>query len=153
MEDGRMPDEKRWDPAAGAYVPLARAAPPARRFTAQELRACDGQAGAPIYVAVDGIVFDVTKEARLYGPAGSYGKLAGRDASSALAQNNMGATLARQCVNTAPSIAVEHRQRPHFDVFMTHLQVPDEAVRVDVAVAVREHDPLGAGCRAGRVVD
>ena len=86
-----MPDGKRWDSAAGAFVPLTHSAPPARRFTAQELRAFDGTADAPIYVCIGGIVFDVTPEARLYGPGGAYCNLAGRDASSALAQSNMGA--------------------------------------------------------------
>ena len=88
-----MPDQKRWDAAAGKYVALARSATPARRFTAQELRAFDGTAGTPIYVCIDGVVYDVSSEARLYGPGGSYCNLAGRDASSALAQSNMGAKV------------------------------------------------------------
>ena len=93
MKDDTVMDEKKWDPARGAFVPLTREPPPARRFTAAELRSCDGTEGKPIYVAIDGIVFDVTPEARLYGPRGSYGMLAGRDASSALATNSMAAEV------------------------------------------------------------
>ncbi|XP_078443853.1 membrane-associated progesterone binding protein 2 [Wolffia australiana] len=50
-----------------------------------ELRAYDGSdEEKPIYVAVKGIVYDVTSGKGFYGPGGSYSVFAGRDASRAL---------------------------------------------------------------------
>lgn len=37
----------------------------------------------PVYVALDGIIYDVSEGRGVYGPGGSYNKLAGRDATRA----------------------------------------------------------------------
>lgn len=47
-----------------------------------QLQAYDGSdPSKPIYVALDGIIYDVTPGARFYGPGGSYHVLAGKDAA------------------------------------------------------------------------
>ena len=69
------------------------------------------------------------------------------------AQDDMGAAHAGDGVHAAPAIAVEHRQRPEFNIVVGDAQVGDQAVGVHVAVAVRHHHALGAGGGAGRVVD
>ena len=59
---------------------------PNRTFTRAELRRHDGRNGAAIYVAVNDLVHDMSSGARFYGPGASYGFLAGRDATVALAK-------------------------------------------------------------------
>ncbi|WVW81313.1 hypothetical protein I302_103304 [Kwoniella bestiolae CBS 10118] len=55
-----------------------------RTFTPQELLMYDGlREDRPVYLAVDGVVFDVSANRRIYGKGGSYNMMAGRDASRA----------------------------------------------------------------------
>lgn len=55
-----------------------------RIFTEAELEQYDGtRDGMPIYVAVDGRVFDVSAKPQIYGPTGPYHFLSGRDAARA----------------------------------------------------------------------
>jgi len=57
--------------------------PPGDRvFTPEELRQYDGKDEAkPVYVAIKGVVFDVSSKRNVYGPGQTYGVFAGRDAS------------------------------------------------------------------------
>lgn len=51
-------------------------------FTLEELAAYDGHdPSKPIYVAVNGSVYDVSSASRIYGQGGSYNRLAGKDAA------------------------------------------------------------------------
>ncbi|WWC90157.1 uncharacterized protein L201_005090 [Kwoniella dendrophila CBS 6074] len=53
-------------------------------FTPQELSLYDGtKENQPVYLAIDGTVFDVSANRRIYGKGGSYNMMAGRDASRA----------------------------------------------------------------------
>jgi membrane-associated progesterone receptor component len=54
-------------------------------FTLEELRTFDGRNGKAIYIALQGIVFNVSSSVSFYGEGGAYAILAGRDASRALA--------------------------------------------------------------------
>mmetsp|Transcript_2647 Transcript_2647/g.3827 ORF Transcript_2647/g.3827 Transcript_2647/m.3827 type:complete len:200 (-) Transcript_2647:74-673(-) len=55
-------------------------------FTEEELRKFDGSTSdTPIYLALNGDVFDVSKGRSYYGPGGSYGLFAGRICDRALA--------------------------------------------------------------------
>lgn len=62
------------------------------KFTLAELRQFDGNgkpANWPIYVAINGTVFDVSAKRDAYGPGGSYAVFAGRDASRGLAMSSL----------------------------------------------------------------
>jgi membrane-associated progesterone receptor component len=78
--------------AAAATTPGARMArtPPAelRDFTAEELKPFTGAGGRAIYVAADGVVFNMSSHEGgpgFYGPGGGYSGFAGRDATIGLA--------------------------------------------------------------------
>jgi len=59
-------------------------------FTQEELKAFDGQDPArPVYVAIKGTVFDVSRKRDTYGPGGSYALFAGKDASRALGLSSL----------------------------------------------------------------
>ncbi|GJJ79074.1 membrane-associated progesterone receptor component [Entomortierella parvispora] len=61
-----------------------------RTFTLEELSKFDGSdAEKPIYVAIKGIVFDVSAKKAMYGPEGGYRCFAGRDASKALGLSSL----------------------------------------------------------------
>ncbi|XP_065158705.1 membrane-associated progesterone receptor component 1 [Atheta coriaria] len=79
---------------ATTYTPPEPQLPKLRKdFTPQELRAYDGtQPDGRILVAVNGIVFDVTKGKRFYGPGGPYAAFGGRDASRGLATFSVSAS-------------------------------------------------------------
>jgi len=69
---------------------LPRAPPPTvfRTFTPPTLFPYNGLNGMPVYLAVRGRVFDVTKGRNFYGPGGPYANFAGRDASRGLAKGS-----------------------------------------------------------------
>eukprot|EP01134_Creolimax_fragrantissima_P000714 CFRG0714T1 len=57
-----------------------------RHFSAEELRHFDGtDENSPVYVAIKGIVYDVSENRDAYKPGKGYALFAGRDASRALA--------------------------------------------------------------------
>ncbi|WWC67280.1 uncharacterized protein I206_101188 [Kwoniella pini CBS 10737] len=65
-------------------TPLNPLRPTMKIFTPQELSFYDGiYQDRPVYLAIDGTVFDVTANRRIYGKGGSYNMMAGRDASRA----------------------------------------------------------------------
>ncbi|KNC86349.1 hypothetical protein SARC_01508 [Sphaeroforma arctica JP610] len=58
---------------------------PLKHFTAEELLQYDGtDANGAVYVAIKGVVFDVTDNRKAYEPGQGYAIFAGRDASRAL---------------------------------------------------------------------
>ncbi|TIC21115.1 cytochrome b5 [Wallemia mellicola] len=61
--------------------------PPQRKFTPEELANYDGTHGDEIYLAVDGLVFDVSANKRIYGPGGMYHAATGKDAARAFVTN------------------------------------------------------------------
>ncbi|EPT04738.1 hypothetical protein FOMPIDRAFT_1113186 [Fomitopsis schrenkii] len=59
-------------------------------ITLAELKQYDGSdSSKPIYVAIKGTVFDVTRKADTYGPGKSYNLFAGKDASKALGLSSL----------------------------------------------------------------
>ncbi|KAF9142567.1 hypothetical protein BG015_000749, partial [Linnemannia schmuckeri] len=61
-----------------------------RIFTKEELAQHDGEKeDGTIYVAIKGIVFDVTAKKAMYGPSGGYHCFAGKDASKALGKSSL----------------------------------------------------------------
>lgn len=82
-------------PGAVAQPPVAsiasRKRTPAepRDFSPEELRKMNGTNGNPVYVAVQGVVYDVSSRASFYGPGGPYHIFAGRDAARALALGSL----------------------------------------------------------------
>jgi len=62
----------------------------ARIFTDEELAEYDGSdSSLPIYMAVKGVVFDVTKGKDFYGVGMSYNALAGKDCTQAVAKMSL----------------------------------------------------------------
>jgi predicted heme/steroid binding protein len=66
-----------------------------RDFTANELSQYDGASTTlPIYIGLDGYVYDVTEGRRFYAPGAVYHYLAGKDSSKSL--HIMGADIIKQ---------------------------------------------------------
>ena len=70
-----------------APAALHPSAPPVvfKTYTPRTLLPLNGTNDAPVYLAVRGRVFDVTRGRNFYGPGGPYANFAGRDASRGLA--------------------------------------------------------------------
>ncbi|XP_076002858.1 neudesin [Genypterus blacodes] len=69
------------------YKPATK---PVRLFTEEELKRHDGsEEGQPIYMAVKGVVFDVTKGKEFYGKDAPYNALVGKDSSRAIAKMSL----------------------------------------------------------------
>uniref|UniRef100_A0A1A8F333 Neuron derived neurotrophic factor n=2 Tax=Nothobranchius korthausae TaxID=1143690 RepID=A0A1A8F333_9TELE len=63
---------------------------PVRLFTEEELERFDGtQEGQPIYMAVKGVVFDVTRGKEFYGKDAPYNALVGKDSTRAVAKMSL----------------------------------------------------------------
>lgn len=75
--------------SSSSYPTLPRGPPPTvfRTYTPRSLLPYNGTSapGAPVYFAVRGRVFDVSRGRNFYGPGGPYANFAGRDASRGLA--------------------------------------------------------------------
>ncbi|CAG8518583.1 15254_t:CDS:2 [Acaulospora morrowiae] len=71
-------------------VPKKDLAPPLDTpYTPEELSKFDGRDGGSIYVAVKGIVFDVSDNRQAYGHGGSYHLFAGKDVSKGLGMGSL----------------------------------------------------------------
>ncbi|XP_061700907.1 neudesin [Syngnathoides biaculeatus] len=69
------------------YKPATK---PVRLFTEEELRRYDGnREGEPIYLAIKGVVFDVTKGKEFYGKGAPYNALVGKDSTRAVAKMSL----------------------------------------------------------------
>ncbi|KAJ3613143.1 hypothetical protein NHX12_019395 [Muraenolepis orangiensis] len=61
-----------------------------RLFTEDELKRYDGsEEGHPIYMAIKGVVFDVSKGKEFYGKGSPYNSLVGRDSTRAVAKMSL----------------------------------------------------------------
>ncbi|CAR22990.1 cytochrome b5-like heme/steroid binding domain-containing protein [Lachancea thermotolerans CBS 6340] len=81
-------------------------------FSPADLSRYTGADGAPLLVAVDGQVFDVTRSARLYGPRGAYHRFVGRDCSRAFAYSIWSMRGLREpCSADLSGLATEERAR------------------------------------------
>ncbi|NWT65838.1 NENF protein, partial [Prunella himalayana] len=81
-------------PPAASAEPQLRFKPPAeapvRLFTEPELARYDGhQEGQPIYLAVKGVVFDVTSGKEFYGKGAPYNALVGKDSTRGVAKMSL----------------------------------------------------------------
>ncbi|KAI9338562.1 cytochrome b5-like heme/steroid binding domain-containing protein [Zopfochytrium polystomum] len=64
--------------------------PGTRVFSAAELAQFDGKDDSkPVYLAIKGVVFDVTKNRAMYAPGQGYSVFAGKDASKALGKSSL----------------------------------------------------------------
>ena len=68
-------------------TPVQLAPPKDDIISLEELAKANGEPGQKCYVAIKGIVYDVTGN-KAYQPGGSYNAFAGRDASGALAKTS-----------------------------------------------------------------
>ncbi|KAM3715886.1 Membrane-associated progesterone receptor component [Dirofilaria immitis] len=80
---GVSPDDKE-EEVQDALPPMEK-----RDFTVEQLLTFDGVRNERILIALCGKVFDVTKGSLFYGPDGAYNKLAGHDATRALAKMDL----------------------------------------------------------------
>ncbi|KAK4153484.1 cytochrome b5-like heme/steroid binding domain-containing protein [Chaetomidium leptoderma] len=72
-------------PSPAPQIPKEEPAVVFRTFTPHTLLPYNGEKDMPVYLAVRGRVFDVTRGRNFYGPGGPYANFAGRDASRGLA--------------------------------------------------------------------
>ncbi|KAH8886924.1 cytochrome b5 [Thozetella sp. PMI_491] len=72
-------------PSPPPTIPKEEPAVVFETFTPRTLLPFNGENNMPVYLAVKGRVFDVTKGRNFYGPGGPYANFAGRDASRGLA--------------------------------------------------------------------
>ncbi|KAL0471713.1 cytochrome b5-like heme/steroid binding domain-containing protein [Neurospora intermedia] len=72
-------------PHTPATIPKEEPAVVFQTFTPRTLLPYNGEKDMPVYLAVRGRVFDVTRGRNFYGPGGPYANFAGRDASRGLA--------------------------------------------------------------------
>ncbi|XP_043118355.1 neudesin [Puntigrus tetrazona] len=69
---------------------IKNAQKPVRLFSEEELQRYDGsEDGQPIYMAVKGVVFDVTTGQEFYGKGAPYNALAGKDSTRAVAKMSL----------------------------------------------------------------
>ncbi|XP_052010176.1 neudesin-like [Xyrauchen texanus] len=69
---------------------LKPASIPVRLFTEEELKRYDGsEEGQPIYMAIKGVVFDVTTGKEFYGKGAPYNALVGKDSTRAVAKMSL----------------------------------------------------------------
>lgn len=73
---------------APAALPRAPPAVVFRTYTPRTLLPFNGEDDKPIFFAVRGKVFDVSRGRNFYGPGGPYSNFAGRDASRGLAKGS-----------------------------------------------------------------
>ncbi|TIA94460.1 hypothetical protein E3P81_00049 [Wallemia ichthyophaga] len=66
-----------------SYLPR----PPQRSFSVDQLADFNGRNGKDIYLAVNGLVFDVSSNPRIYGPGGMYHAAVAKDAARAFVTN------------------------------------------------------------------
>jgi FKBP-type peptidyl-prolyl cis-trans isomerase 2/predicted heme/steroid binding protein len=66
---------------------------PNKKFTLKDLSKYNGQNNTSIYLGVNGYVFDMSSGSKFYGPGGTYGFMAGHDATVALAKFSMNPML------------------------------------------------------------
>ncbi|KAF7653200.1 hypothetical protein LDENG_00086060 [Lucifuga dentata] len=67
-----------------------QATKPVRLFTEEDLKRYDGsEEGQPIYMAIKGVVFDVTKGKEFYGKDAPYNVLVGKDSTRAVAKMSL----------------------------------------------------------------
>ncbi|XP_042630336.1 membrane steroid-binding protein 2-like isoform X2 [Cyprinus carpio] len=69
---------------------IKHASKPVRLFTEEELQRYDGsEKGQPIYMAIKGVVFDVTTGKEFYGKGAPYNALVGKDSTRAVAKMSL----------------------------------------------------------------
>ncbi|XP_052386386.1 neudesin [Carassius gibelio] len=69
---------------------IKHASKPVRLFTEEELQRYDGsEEGQPIYMAIKGVVFDVTAGKEFYGKGAPYNALVGKDSTRAVAKMSL----------------------------------------------------------------
>ncbi|XP_048047693.1 neudesin [Megalobrama amblycephala] len=69
---------------------IKNASIPVRLFTEEELQRYDGsEDGQPIYMAIKGVVFDVTTGKEFYGKGAPYNALVGKDSTRAVAKMSL----------------------------------------------------------------
>ncbi|XP_070698996.1 neudesin [Pempheris klunzingeri] len=79
-----------WTSAKDVKLKDKPASKPVRLFTEEELKRHDGsEKGQPIYMAIKGVVFDVTKGKDFYGKGAAYNALVGKDSTRAVAKMSL----------------------------------------------------------------
>ena len=73
---------------APAVLPADRPPTVFKTYTPHTLLPFSGENDSPVYLAVRGRIFDVSRGRNFYGPGGPYSNFAGRDASRGLANGS-----------------------------------------------------------------
>eukprot|EP00164_Ancoracysta_twista_P001493 GFYU01001957.1.p1 GENE.GFYU01001957.1~~GFYU01001957.1.p1 ORF type:complete len:189 (-),score=54.28 GFYU01001957.1:18-584(-) len=100
IKDRILPQEK-------PYV--APPKPDPRPFTLSDLKPFTGENGSPVYFAVDGVVFDVSRGRTFYGPGGPYAVFAGHDASRSLACESLDGSMLKDEIDDLSTLSPSER--------------------------------------------
>jgi len=79
----------------------------AMTLTMEDLAAYNGKDGSPLYLAIDGRVYDVSAGTKFYGEGGSYHKFVGKDATYAFATG----CLQEECLISSTEGLTEKEKR------------------------------------------
>ncbi|OBA24445.1 cytochrome b5 [Metschnikowia bicuspidata var. bicuspidata NRRL YB-4993] len=98
--------------------PLAETAQPQEppvqtKFVPSTLSKYDGKNDTKVFIAIKGVVFDVTAGKGFYGPGGPYENFAGRDASRGLALNSFDPsvlTALNEPLDTLADLSLEEKE-------------------------------------------
>ena len=80
-------------------------------LTSEELASYNGKEGSPLYLAIDGRVYDVSAGTKFYGEGGSYHKFVGKDTTYSFATG----CLKEECLISSKDNLTEKEKKKYFD--------------------------------------
>lgn len=93
------------------------------KFVPDTLRKYDGRSDPKVFIAIQGVVFDVTAGKGFYGPGGPYENFAGRDASRGLALNSFDPSVLTPIAEPLDNLAdLSAEEKESLDNWKSHFE-------------------------------